>query len=113
MHIQFFENGLQMPFDGVGSDDKFLGDLFVGQAFCQRVQHFPLRGRSGRSIHSCDLIGSPGFFNHAAEGVAIKGLFFDIGRDGMFGVDLLNLLRFVHAADNDGGDTFGMCLARS
>ena len=39
MHTQFFEDGFQVAFDGVGGDDQFLGDLAVGHAVGDQTQN--------------------------------------------------------------------------
>src|SRR5687767_8428546 len=100
VHIQFFEDRFQMSLYCIGGDDQLLRDLLVRQSLSEEIQDFALTiGQRAQFTYGVTCL--PGLFDHAAERGAVECPFFDIGRDRMFGIDALDLLRLRDAADDD------------
>ena len=106
MNIQFFEDRLQVPFDGVGRDKQFLCNFLVRKTLRQQIENFTF------AVSQCiqlaeGLTHHSGLFHHTTERGAIKGSFFNVGGDEMLGIDPLDLLRLRDATDHNCRYAFG------
>ena len=100
-----------MPFDCVRSNHQFLGDFLVGQTLRQQVKHFAF-AVGQRSQFTKRPIHQARFFNYVAEQGTIECLLFDVGRDGVLGIDFLYLFGLSSAADDNRGNLIGTCASQ-
>ena len=108
LHIQFFEDGFQMPFHGVGGDDQFLGDFLIGQALSQQIEDFAFAvGERAQLAHG--LVHGLGLFHRAAERGTVESLLLDVSRDRVFRIYPLDFLGLSDTADYNRGNAVCLC----